>query len=260
MLPSAHKKFLDHALTRLKADDRILGVAAAGSWPKLDNYSDLDLVIACDPASYEEILDDRMRIAGELGKHMVSFTGEHVGEDRLLICLYEDPLLHVDLKFISITEFSERWVEPEILWEKKGLLTAALANTKPTPPAVDLQWTEDRFWVWMHYGAMRLGRGEIFEAIDLLSFLRSQVLGPLALTKKHQVPMGVRRLEQHCPEEIEALRATVPQYSVPSCLEALRASAKVYVDLRETMASDNLKRHRRVEMAAMQALHQACGD
>ena len=50
----------------------------------------------------------------------------------------------------------------------------------PTP---DLQWMEDRFWVWVHYGALKIGRGELFETIDFISFLRQNVIGSLALMK-----------------------------------------------------------------------------
>ncbi|MBI2206762.1 MAG: hypothetical protein HYU41_23240 [Candidatus Rokubacteria bacterium] len=46
-----------------------------------------------------------------------------------------------------------------------------------------LQWIEDRFWVRMHYIAAKIARGELFEAIDGLVFVRSRVLGPLILSE-----------------------------------------------------------------------------
>ncbi|MER7057532.1 MULTISPECIES: hypothetical protein [unclassified Streptomyces] len=33
----------------------------------------------------------------------------------------------------------------------------------------DLQWIEDRFWIWVHYGATKLGRGELFEVNGFLA-------------------------------------------------------------------------------------------
>ncbi|NRS94850.1 hypothetical protein DFH40_002566 [Clostridium beijerinckii] len=47
-------------------------------------------------------MNERIKIAESLGTLLSAFTGEHVGEPRLLICLCEPELLHVDLKFVSI--------------------------------------------------------------------------------------------------------------------------------------------------------------
>ena len=48
----------------------------------------------------------------DLGRPVRRLTGEHVGEPRLLICLYDSPLLHVDLKFMSIADIEKRVDEP----------------------------------------------------------------------------------------------------------------------------------------------------
>jgi hypothetical protein len=53
-----------------------------------------------------------------MGNLLAAFTGEHVGEPRLLICLFADPLMHVDLKFISLGQLSSRVEDPVILWER----------------------------------------------------------------------------------------------------------------------------------------------
>lgn len=261
-LPESHKSFLESALAKLKRDERILGVAAAGSYisDELDPFSDLDLVIVCDPVKQPAMIKEAKKIAQELGRYLVGFSGEHVGEPRLFISLFEDPTLHVDLKFVSIDDFPVRIENPVVLWERDGQVSKLLETTSPSAPAVDLQWIEDRFWVWIHYGAMKLGRGELFETLDLLSFLRTQVLGPLALEKKNKPPRGVRRVEQYCKEDIPLLASTVATYDAGSCEQALRAAAKTYLDFRETLAPAQLVRHRRAEMAAMQYLHQVCGD
>ena len=44
----------------------------------------------------------RVQLAESLHLLLAAFTGEHVGEPRLLICLYRSPLLHVDLKYVSL--------------------------------------------------------------------------------------------------------------------------------------------------------------
>lgn len=58
------------------------------------------------------------------------FTGEHVGEPRLLICLYGPPLLHVDLKFLSVAELDVRIEEPEVLFERGEAVTQRLRSTR----------------------------------------------------------------------------------------------------------------------------------
>src|SRR6476620_5752473 len=97
-LPALHTAFLQEALPRLQADERIVAVAAGGSFLTggMDEYSDLDLIIAVSPAAVSQIMQERREIASTLGTLIAAFTGEHVGEPRLLICLYGPPLLHVD--------------------------------------------------------------------------------------------------------------------------------------------------------------------
>ena len=45
-------------------------------------------------------MGERRTIAESCGGLLAAFTGEHVGEPRLLICLYGPPLAHVNLKFV----------------------------------------------------------------------------------------------------------------------------------------------------------------
>src|SRR5690349_6184317 len=91
--PEAHRRFVQRALTRLSADLRFVGLAAAGSWAEdnMDDFSDLDLLLAVEPAHIEDVMAQRQDIAASLGGLLASFTGEHVGEPRLLIGLYGDP-------------------------------------------------------------------------------------------------------------------------------------------------------------------------
>lgn len=254
MVPEPHETFLRAALDRLKMDHRIVGVAAGGSLltGAMDEFSDLDLVIAVEPASYEAVLAERSTIAGALGPMLASFTGEHVGEPRLLICLYgPDPLLHVDLKFVSLVDLAKRVEDPAVLWERDGKVTSALRSDVARFPQPSLQWIEDRFWVWVHYGAGRIGRGELFEALDFLSFLRGQVLGPLALQSVGARPSGVRKLELAAPALAAELTSTVATYEASSCAAALAAAVAMYRRLRERLRDDGLHVRADAERAAV---------
>lgn len=90
VLPEPHAAFLRSALPRLAADPRLVGVAAGGSYVTgtIDVHSDLDLVVVVEPSAQAEVMVSRAVLASGLGRLLVAFTGEHVGEPRLLICLY----------------------------------------------------------------------------------------------------------------------------------------------------------------------------
>jgi hypothetical protein len=222
------------AVSELSTDPRIAGVAAGGSWlTAMDEFSDLDLVVAVYPEHEDSVRGDRIAIANRLGPLLAAFTGEHVGEPRLIICLYGPPLLHVDLKFVALGDLAERVEDPAILWQRDGALDRALAGSRAAYPQPDRQWIEDRFWVWIHYAALKIGRGELFEVLDTLGFLRGRVFGPLLLARAGSQPSGVRRIEKLAPDSIAALRETVAAYDRADCGRALTAAVALYRELRE---------------------------
>jgi hypothetical protein len=257
-LPEAHSGFLDRALAHLTKDLRIAGVAAGGSYltNSIDEFSDLDLVIFIEPSAYESVLDQRQSIAAELGPLLAAFTGEHVGEPRLLICLYGPPLLHVDLKFVNLEDAGERIEDPAVLFERDGRLSAVFAETAASFPDLDLQWIEDRFWVWIHYAAAKIGRGELMEACDFLAFLRSQVLGPLALRQQGARPSGVRKIEFAAAQLAAEIQNTVTVYDSSSCLAALELSVDLYRSLRMQSVTESLVLRHQAETAAFEYLQE----
>ena len=126
-VPEPHRLFLER-LEQLKSDNRIMGVAVGGSLleDSMDEFSDLDLVIAVDPTQYSSVMKERYDIVASLGHLLSGFTGEHVGEPRVFICLYDKPLLHVDFNFVSLEDVSKRVEDPLILWEREEYLTEGL--------------------------------------------------------------------------------------------------------------------------------------
>ncbi len=255
-LPAAHRQWLERALAVLPGDPRIVGLAAAGSFltGAMDAFSDLDVLVVTDPAQQQAVLAERDAIARRLGDLLAGFTGEHVGEPRLFITLYDAPLLHVDLKFVSLADVHHRVEQPAVLWERDGLLSRALAQGAAAYPQPDIAWIEARFWIWMHYGAQKIGRGELFEAIDLIGFVRATVLGPLALRRANARPQGLRRIEIHDPGFAAALRATVPACDRDSCLHALDACIMLYRQLRDDFGSVSAGPAERAVMACLAAM------
>ena len=250
-MPARHRAFLAHALPIVRADPRLEGLAAGGSFVTgvMDEQSDLDLVVVSAVEHAGDVLDRGTDFARSLGTVLAAFIGDHVGEPRLLICLYGPPLLHVDLKFVSIDELAPRTEDPCVLWDRRGRVAAALAASQAAKPSPRFQWMEDRFWVWVHYMADKNTRRELFEVIDGLTFVRSRVLGPLALADAQAAPYGVRRIEASAPGDAERLRATVPTLDVASCEAALAATVVLYTELRDRVAPATLVRRTAAERA-----------
>jgi hypothetical protein len=229
-----------------------VGVAAGGSFVTggLDEYSDLDLIVVAASDAAGEVLRTGAALAAQLGPLLASFPGDHVGEARLVICLYATPLLHVDLKFVSPQELGHRVEDPAILWDRSGEVRLGLSRGQAIYPQPDPQWIEDRFWVWVHYLVVKIARGELFEALDGLSFIRRRVLGPLILLDSGLRPDGVRRVENCAPQFVAQLSAAVGAHDRASCRNALEAAVALYVKLREQYAVPGLVRRAEAEGAA----------
>lgn len=220
----------------------------------MDEFSDIDLVVAVAPRALPSILVERQPLAAQIAPLLVAFTGEHVGEPRLLICLYGPPPLHVDLKFIEVQDAATRVDEPAVLWERGTVLTDALRGGAARYPQPDPQWIEDRFWVWVHYSAAKIGRGELFEANEMLSFLRVNVLSPMGLVQLGQRPAGVRRIEIVAPQLTIELARTVAELNVQSQLRALSAAVTLYRRLRGS-ERQSIQHHPEAEAAAVAYLN-----
>jgi Nucleotidyltransferase domain len=154
--PPAARPMVAAAIAAARADPRIVGLMVGGSagTGTMDEFSDLDFGVVCRDEHQPELLEEAPAFAAGLGPLLACFTGEHVGQPRLLIALYGPPPLHVDLKFVADRDLDDR--------------------------------VEDRFWVWVHYGATKIGRGELFECLDVVAAFRGMVFGPLVALGRGQ--------------------------------------------------------------------------
>jgi hypothetical protein len=243
-LTEAHRERLRGVRDGLRPSPELLGLAAGGSFiaGPMDAYSDLDLVVVVAPPAWPGVLDRRGDMAARLGPLLAAFTGEHVGEPRLLICLYGPPLVHVDLKFVHLDALAERVEDPVLLWDRTGDVRRRLDATPARYPQPNLQWIEDRFWIWVHYATAKLARGELFEALNMIAYLRDRVLGPLALLEAEARPNGLRRIETLAPGRIPALRATLAGLDAAEIRRALEAAIACYRELRTALAPPGLVR------------------
>ena len=234
-----HDRFVETITAAMNDDLRFLGLLAGGSLVQggYDEYSDLDLVLVVADDAYEAVLADRHRFASQLGDLLAAFSGDFVGEPRLLICLYGRLPLHVDLKFVALAALDNLIERPVILWRRSPDLDARLAAAKVEWPNLPADWFEERFWTWIHYAAAKVGRGELFEATGMLAFLRERVFGPLIHQQEGRPQRGVRRLEALSPTWSQRLAQTVPRQDRESVLGCLRASVELYRDLRGPLSA-----------------------
>ena len=245
--------FAEKAKKIFQANDNVIGLAVVGSWltQELDEFSDLDLIIVTQQ-KVGGLKDEMLAYAQQLGNFLSGFTGEHVGEPRVLICLFDNPLLHVDLKFLTLDEFQYGIETPVILLDKEDQLQHVLTHATAKFPYPDFQWIEDRFWTWIHYALLKIGRGEYFEAFDFIGFLRITVLGPLLHLKNGNLPRGVRKVETIVPrEELNQLIATIPAYNKLALLKSLNNAVSLYRSLRISLFGQGVKLHAKTEESVM---------
>ncbi|MBP0579417.1 nucleotidyltransferase domain-containing protein [Labrys sp. LIt4] len=234
-LPQTHANYLERVRNAVASDNRLSALLIGGSYIHggLDEHSDLDFVIVVNDESYADVMATRLAFANALPDLVNAFTGEHVGEPRLLICLYGPPLLHVDLKFVLKSDLDHQIERRAILFarEPAGIEARVQAGTVAWPNHPS-EWFETRTWIWLHYAATKLARGELYEAIGMLAFFREQVLGPLLYRRAGKNQRGVRRLEALGLDEHGRLPATIAENNPSSVQRAIEASIDIYMDLR----------------------------
>ena len=232
--PTSLRPLVDAVARRAAADRRVIGVLAVGSGATgtMDQYSDLDFVIVARDDGLADILREARLFAAQVGPLLSAFTGEHVREPGLLLCLYGPPLVRVDLKFVADRDLDRRVEDGKIIWQRDGCIDAAFVRVAADWPTLSPQWMEDRFWTWIFNGATKLGRGELFACLEELAFLRRVVLAPLIAQSRGHRASGVRRIEQIDPDLVPAMQSTVGEHSPDGCARALRAAIALYLQLR----------------------------
>ena len=234
-MPELHTSFLIKLRDTIEGDLRFHALLMGGSYIHggFDQHSDLDFVVVVEDDHYEAVMRSRREFAAGLAPLMSAFTGEHVGEPRVLICLYGPPLLHVDMKFITADALDTRIEQPAIIFARDPIgLERKLAQADPVWPNMTPDWFEERAWVWLHYGASKLARGELYEALGMLCFFREQVLGPMLYRRAGRNQRAVRRIEAFALDNDGLLSATIAGLDAASIMAALRGAVAAYLNLR----------------------------
>jgi hypothetical protein len=255
---SPQQKFLNHALPELQKENRIFGLAARNlpQDSSFDLFSRLDLCLLLESGTPVPSPEELQQLAKRLGQCLASFAAR----ENEVHCLFEEPLLEVRLRLSGPEQFAEREENPLVVWEREGRLTRLMEQSRPSTPRLNLQEMENRFWLWLHAGACFLAQGEIFSLLGQLEQLRQQILIPLAIAGPHGMRRATESVLPQCePEVAQRLCATIAGWSPQTAADALRACARLYLELRERQATDALERNRRAELCVMRFLHEVGG-
>lgn len=243
----AHRAKLDALAQAALPDQDFVGMTIKGSFAldSADEFSDLDLSFVIRDAGFHGALDRRPQLASAPGAPAASFTGEHVGVPELLIVLYDD-LVHADFRYVALGEFPDPQEDLpcRVIWERDDLLSERVANTPAPAPHPDVAWLEARMWTWVWYTHTKILRGEVYEALDALQFIRSRVLFPLLAVTRGRRPGGSRRGEQLVGDLKEDFAATVAAPSRAATMHALQKTVHLYLRL-----ADPILEQQRIEKA-----------
>jgi predicted nucleotidyltransferase len=238
-----HRKIAENILKRLKQDERVVGVYLCGSFAhgKPDRYSDLDFYILVGREHRERIKQDHASLRADVGDLLSDFPATHMSDPNQLIALYKASYpVHVDYQYRTPEELVPRTKDRDVFvfWDKSGDLSAwknKCAEVRETyaPTQESLQYFEDRFWTWCIYADSKIRRGELWEARDMIEYLRNNVTVRLMSYSKSLVFEGNRRLETKFSDEtVSQLQSTLQKDHSPNgYAKALLALMDLYVEL-----------------------------
>lgn len=252
-------KLLDLANASIQ-DQGIVGMAIKGSFALgiADEFSDLDLSFVTNDDQFDQVLARRPQLISAPSEPIALFTAEHVGLPDLLIVLYDD-LVHADFRHVRLKDFPE----PEedlpchIVWQRDEFLSGKVAGAQVPTSEVNVDWMEARMWTWVWYTQTKILRGELYEALDALQFIRSRVLFPLLAMTRRTRPGGSRRAEQLVGELKQDFAATSPSLDASAAMRSLQVSAALYMRLADPLlqsqGSDTAERARGPVLDALDA-------
>jgi len=231
-----HYGFVDCITKAFGNNPVFIGIAVGGSYMDghLDEYSDLDIHLVVEEAFENLKFEEKQALLATLFLPLCCYSNGN--DDRVMVCLYDfNPIiLHVDWKWQTLKEFEIRVENPKVLFERDYLLSSIMERTDFSYPLPDIHNIEPRFWSWMHYVLSKIGRGELLEANDYLSEVRSCCIGPLILYKNGMSPRRMRHAESLPESEWMLLSESIlTEFSLEACFNATTGMIKLYQYLRE---------------------------
>ena len=243
-----HRDLASGILQLLLRDEKVLGVYLSGSFAqgKPDRYSDLDLYILVKSQDRDPMKQAHRTLRKNVGELISEFPATHLNDSNQIIALYEGTYpIHVDYQYRSPNELVPRKKDRHVVifWDNSGELGAwktkcSVARETLAPNREALQYFEDRFWVWCIYADSKIRRGELWEARDMIEYLRNQVIVRLVAFSESFAFEGNRRIEtKFSIESASGLLSTLQKVHSPDAYaKALMRIADLYVELLDKLA------------------------
>jgi predicted nucleotidyltransferase len=237
-----HRVKAEAACRATLAEPDVVAMAVTGSFAagNADEVSDVDLRLYARSGTVDTVVARVPELAAACGRLVAIFVAEHLGIPTLTIVLFDD-LVHMDFDVVSVELAAEHneGLPAVVLWEREPI-SAALPGTYGPDLTTELRWMETRIWTWSWYIQSKVLRGELYEALDGLQYVRDQVLFRLLAFGRGDRPAGGRRAEAAVGDHADAFARTVPiALERAAFLEALR----VEIDLYRVLADPLLARH-----------------
>lgn len=237
-----HRAKAEAACRATLADPDVVAMVVTGSFAtgEADEVSDVDLRVYVRPDEVESVVARIPDLASAGGTVVALFVAEHLSIPTLTIVLYDD-LVHVDFDVVAADRAAEHndGLPAVVLWEREPI-SDALPGTYAPEVAAGVRWMEARIWTWSWYIQSKVLRGELYEALDGLQYVRDQVLFRLLAFRGERRPAGGRRAEAVVGDHGGAFARTIPRsLDRASVLAALREE----VDLYRALADPLLERH-----------------
>jgi predicted nucleotidyltransferase len=235
-----HRGKAEAACRTALADPDIVGMAVTGSFAtgEADDVSDVDLRLYVRPDAVDAVVARVPELAAASGRVVALFVADHLAIPTLTIVLYDD-LVHVDFDVIAADRAAEHneGLPAVVLWEREPI-SDALPGTYAPQVAADVRWMEARIWTWSWYIHSKVLRGELYEALDGLQYVRDQVLFRLLAFHGKRRPARGRRAEAIVGDHADEFARTVPaSLDSASIMEALRAEIDLYRLLADPLLS-----------------------
>jgi hypothetical protein len=245
MLPD-HRRLLAKARELFAADNHVLGVLLGGSLAdgRADLLSDIDLYLFVRDKDFESVFANREAVARSLGAVLLCYRGDHMPSGKHQLIVWYEGLLHVDLIY---RKWSGRvpdwkWKRTVILKDSYGAMAQLQKESDPLRPATvsleQLQTLSQKFWGWVAYTLGKICRGERWEALDNIAWIRNEALLVMLAWAQNAPYEGHRRLESKLDDELAMLfEQSLCSRELDALHNALMAEVRIFRKLRAQLST-----------------------
>jgi predicted nucleotidyltransferase len=195
-----HQSLTNRACEILSKDSRVKAIYLSGSLDA-DEYSDVDLTILCDEEDLQNLLDERYKIAEEVGEILCAAIPPV--SDRMLVVFYKEEV-KVDFSYGKLplqTRPDRAYIDA--LFDPEGHLGEVIENSKNLEWETDIEFLRNRIkhhFLGLSYTVSKFGRGEFWDGEDCINWYRKNIIMFEDILAKRRRE-GTRRIEKKFDDE-----------------------------------------------------------